>query len=95
MLNPALVEMAARDRIADRQRAGAKRSLSGRSQLRSARRPRAAGRRAKPALAAGTPVSRFPGRPARRADRRRAIGWFLVSLGLRIAVPRARTGSGR
>lgn len=80
MLNPALVEMAARDRIAEMQRAGAKRGLGTGSYP-----------------AADTTASQAPRltRHARRADLQRAIGWFLVSVGLRLALPRTRAGSGR
>lgn len=81
MLNPALAEMAVRDRIDELQRARAKRSFGTQSYL-----------------AADTTRSQTPGSPARHARRahsRRAIGWFLVSLGLRIALPRRRAGSSR
>lgn len=81
MLNPALVEMAARDRIAEMQRASTKRSLG-----------------TGPHLAADTTISQtplVPVRHARRADLQRAIGWFLVSVGLRLALPRIRAGSRR
>jgi hypothetical protein len=81
MLNPAFVEMAARDRIADMQRVSTTRSFGARSYL-----------------AADTTTSQTPPagiRHARCADLQRAIGWFLVSVGLRLALPRARAGSGR
>jgi hypothetical protein len=75
VLNPALMEMVARDRTAEMQRTRAKRSLG-----------------------ADTTTSQTPSvtiRPARRADLQHAIGWFLVSVGLRLALPRTRAGSGR
>jgi hypothetical protein len=81
VLNPALLEMAARDRIAEMHRAGAKRLVGTRSYL-----------------AADTTSShtrRFSIRHAGRPHPQRAIGWFLVSVGLRLALPRARAGSGR
>jgi hypothetical protein len=80
VLNPALMEMAARDRIAELQRAGAERTLSSGSY------------RAADITASQTPHLT---RHARRTDLQRAIGWFLVSVGLRLAVPRTRVGSGR
>jgi hypothetical protein len=81
VLNSALVEMVARDRIAEMRRAGV-------------RPPVGTG----PYLAADTttsPSSRFPIRYARRAGLQHSIGWFLVSVGLRLALPRTRAGSGR
>jgi hypothetical protein len=80
MSNPASLELAARDRIAEIQRTAAKRSLGTRSHLAAA------------TTNTETPTS---SRHARRANPQRAVGWFLVSVGLRLALPRARTGSGR
>jgi hypothetical protein len=79
VLNPALLEMAARDRIAEMHRAAAKRPGGARCD------------RADTGWCHTAPISRHP----RLANRQRAIGWFLISVGLRLAVPRARTGSGR
>jgi hypothetical protein len=79
VLNPALLEMAARDRIAEMHRAGAKRPGGTRGDLADAD------------WFDTPPVPRHP----RIANRQRAIGWFLISVGLRLAVPRTRTGSGR
>jgi hypothetical protein len=80
-MNPAFVEMAARDRIAEMRRASATRSLGTGSHL------------AADTTIAQTPP--FPIRHARRADLQHAIGWFLVSVGLRLALPRTRAGSHR
>jgi hypothetical protein len=80
MLNPALVQMVARDRIAEMHRAGAKRALSTGSY---------------PAADCTASQATRLTRHARRADLQRAIGWFLVSVGLRLALPRTRAGSGR
>ena len=68
MLNPALTEMVASDRIRELQAAAAKRSSPVRPPARSIR-------------------------PVPVANPQRALGWFLVSVGLRLALPRARTGS--
>jgi hypothetical protein len=81
VLNPALVEMQARDRIAEMRRVGATRS-SGRSSY-----PTVDNSRAR-TFAWSIPA-------ARRTETRRALGWFLVSVGLRLAVPRPRGGSAR
>lgn len=78
MLHPALLQIAARDRIAEMQRAGAKRSFGTWSYR-----------------ATEPPAPGHSARDARRVHPQRAIGWFLVSLGLRLAVPRTRPGSGR
>jgi hypothetical protein len=80
-LHPALTEMAARDRIRDMQRAGTKRSFGIRSYV-----------------AVDTTMSQIAPlsvRGTRLARPRRAIGWFLVSVGLRLALPRPRASSGR
>jgi len=76
VLNPALAEMVARDRIAEMQRAAAKRSFSTRSY--------------RPADTTALSI-----RQARRASPQRAIGWFLIRVGLRLALPRTRAGSAR
>ena len=82
MLNPALVEMQARDRISEMRRVGATRS-SGMSSY-----PTVGNTRATRAFVWSLPA-------ARRTEPRRALGWFLVSVGLRLAVPRPRGGSAR
>jgi hypothetical protein len=81
MLNPALLEMAARDRTAELRRAGTQRSLGARSNH--------AADTAKPH------TTRLSMRHPRTAHPQQAIGWFLVSVGLRLALSRARTSSGR
>ena len=81
MLNPALAEMMASDRITELQGAAAKRSLRARASVR--------------AETAAPPASSRSTRHARLANPQRAIGWFLVSVGLRLALPRTRTGSAR
>jgi hypothetical protein len=81
MLNPALLEMAARDRTAELQRASTRRSLGARSNH---------------AVDAARPhTARLSLRHARAAHPQQAIGWFLVSVGLRLALSRTRTSSGR
>jgi hypothetical protein len=73
--------MMVKDRITELRAASAKRSL-----------------RAGPACRAetGAPQASFrSGRRVHLANPQRAIGWFLVSVGLRLAVPRTRTGSAR
>jgi hypothetical protein len=81
MLNPALAAMMTGERIAELQRADTRRST----------RPRSSG------PVAVTSSSRPPVsvRPPRLANRQQAIGWFLVSVGLRLALPRAGAGSAR
>jgi hypothetical protein len=81
MLHPALVEVMARDRMTELQRAGAKRSFGTRSHVVADRTE---------SRTAGVSI-----RHSRRASPRRAIGWFLVSVGLRLAVPPARPRSVR
>jgi hypothetical protein len=79
-MNPAMVEMAAQARVVEMRRAAAKRSPdAGRHDAERARRTRAP--------AEGT-VSIRPAAP------RRAIGWFLISVGMRLALPRPNA-SGR
>jgi hypothetical protein len=79
MLNPALEEVAARDRISELRRGATKRSVDS---------------RAYPTME-GTMASkgRRPIQSAHRADPQQAIGWFLVSVGLRLALSRSRGGS--
>jgi hypothetical protein len=81
VLNPALLELAGRDRISEMQRASAERSLGARS------------RHASDTASSRRPP--FSTRHPRLANPQRAIGWFLVSAGLRLVLPRTRTGSGR
>lgn len=78
MTNPALLEMAAQDRT---------------NEMRRARTRRLADMRAHAGGPAGAhgPVSAH--RVHGRANPQRAIGWFLVSVGLRLALPPARAGS--
>jgi hypothetical protein len=81
VLNPALAEMMASDRIMELQRAATKRSL-----------------RARPSVPAETAGPQALSRSVRHdhlANSQRAIGWFLVSVGLRLALPRTRAGSAR
>jgi hypothetical protein len=81
MLNPVLTEMAARERIAQMRRAGAKRAPGSRAYLDTG----------------GTDASAVgpSARPARRGNPQQAVGWFLVSVGLHLALPRSRPGSTR
>jgi hypothetical protein len=81
VLNPALTEMMANDRITELRQA-------------AARRPPATGHRV-PAETAAPPAPSRSGRPARLANSQRAVGWFLVSVGLRLALPRPRSGPAR
>jgi hypothetical protein len=81
VLNPVLAELAARDRIAELRRASAKRSLGAQSRL--------------DADLSGSERPLVSIRDARRSRPQRALGWFLVSVGLRLALPRTRAGSGR
>ena len=81
MLNPSLAEMVATDRIRELQRGAARRSLRVRSSV--------------PTETAASHPSSGSLRHAHLANSQRAIGWFLVSVGLRLALPRARTGSVR
>lgn len=80
-MNPALTEMVAKDRITELHAAAAKRAA-----------------RNRPSLATeivARPASSHSSRRFRLTNPQQAIGWFLVSLGLRLAVPRTRTGSAR
>jgi hypothetical protein len=81
VLNPALAEMVAKDRITELQGAAAKRSLRARASV--------------CAETAAPQTSSRSIRHAQLANRQRAIGWFLVSVGLRLALPRTRTDSAR
>jgi hypothetical protein len=81
MLNPALTEMAARDRLAGLHRAAARRSLDSRGYGDTDETK---------AL-----TVQLSDRRAQRVGPRRAVGWFLVSVGLRLALPRPRAGSTR
>jgi hypothetical protein len=81
VLNPAVAEMMASDRIVELQAAAAKRSLGARASVR-----------------AETAAPQALSRSVRRdhlANPQRAIGWFLVSVGLRLALSRTPTGSPR
>jgi hypothetical protein len=81
VLNPALAEMVANDRITELRAAAAKRSSSA---------------RASAGAETGAPhASSRSNRHAHLANSQRAIGWFLVSVGLRLALPRTRAGSAR
>ena len=78
-MNPALMEMLATDRIRQLPRANARPAGHGRCSV---------------------PGDVGPARPlsARRdplASPQHAIGWFLVSVGLRLALPRSGPGSAR
>ena len=81
MLNPALAEMMASDRIMELQGAARQRSLRARASV--------------PAETAAPPASSRSIRHDHLANSQRAIGWFLISVGLRLALPRTRTGSAR
>jgi hypothetical protein len=109
VLNPALTEMVAQDRIRELQAAAAKRSSPVRPPVSThtaakrsspvrvqtaAQRPLLVRPFGRSETAAHQPSSRAI-RHAHLANPRRAIGWFLVSVGLRLALPRARTGSVR
>jgi len=81
MLNPLWAEIAVRDRIAELRRASAKRSPGERAYLDTD--------------TSRSVAPRWSTRRARQAHPQRAIGWFLVSVGLRLALPKARGGSAR
>jgi hypothetical protein len=76
-MNPALTEMVAHTRMADMRQAAVTRSDA----------PRRAAT-ACPARTSSSPVWRATGSPAAA---RRAIGWFLVGVGLRLAVSRPQS----
>ncbi len=81
MLNPALTEIMANDRLKELQQTGP----NGSSRTRSL-----------PTEIATAPRASLRSiRHDRLVDSQRAIGWFLVSVGLRLVVPRTRTGSAR
>jgi hypothetical protein len=87
-MNPALVEMAAQDRIAELRRTAARRPLATRSYLTA------------PTTLSQPPRSSIGRAPRTDAEQARtnpqqAVGWFLVSVGLRLALPRARAASNR
>jgi len=81
VFSPALTEMMASDRIAELQRADTKRLTRSRSAV--------------PVAVTAFPRPPVSVRPARLANRQQAVGWFLVSVGLRLALPRAGTGPAR
>jgi hypothetical protein len=78
-MNPATMERVVQTRIIEMRRAAAKRPFGGRRPV--AR--RTAGTR-RPLAQSGVA---FPAAP------RRAVGWFLVRVGLRLALPRPRSAS--
>jgi hypothetical protein len=78
-VNPALLEIATRESITELHRASAKRSRGARYDLADTDR------------LYPPPASRHP----RLANPQRAIGWFLISVGLRLAVPRTPSRPGR
>jgi hypothetical protein len=80
-MNPVVAEMMAHTRMADLQRAAAAPSAL-------SRRGTAVG-----AVRTGRPTAQLGA--ARSEAVRRAIGWFLVSVGLRLALPRPRPASAR
>jgi hypothetical protein len=78
MMNPTMMTMVARDRVAGMQQAAAKPvgpGWLGDAQVQPVRTPR------------GRTLS------IHRAAPRRAIGWFLISLGLHLALPRPGTSN--
>jgi hypothetical protein len=80
-VNPTLTQMVAQTRMTDMQRAAARASDG--TRLRSSR------------SAVGTlPLPSQTGESCPTAARR-SIGWFLVGVGLRLAVPRTRPASAR
>jgi hypothetical protein len=80
-MNPVVAEMVAHTRMADMQRAAA--APSALSRRRTAVGPASTRRPRAQAGAAGPEAAR------------RAIGWFLVGVGLRLALPRTRAASAR
>ncbi len=81
MLNPALVEIAATERIADMHRTGAKWFRAHRAD--------------QPAATTNSQARSVSLRHARLAKPQQTIGWFLVSVGLRLALSRTPGGSPR
>jgi hypothetical protein len=78
-MNPGLIEMMAKDRRMELRAAAAHRASS---------------------FAVRTEIATRPASPrstqhVRLANPQQAIGWFLVSVGLRLAMPRTRTGPAR
>jgi hypothetical protein len=82
MTNPALIELMAQDRTMELRTAAANRSWR-------------SWRSAVPVEIAARRTTSRPRRQVRPANPQRAIGWFLVSVGLRLALPRTPTGSAR
>jgi hypothetical protein len=80
-MNPALTEMVAKDRITELRVAAAKRSHRAGRSVPTDTAPRHASSRST--------------RHVHLANPQRAIGWFLVSVGLRLALARTRTGAAR
>ena len=80
-MNPVVAEMVAQTRMADMQRA--------------ARAPSAFSRRGTTVGPARTRQPRAHGGAAGPEAVRHAIGWFLVGVGLRLALPRPRSASAR
>jgi hypothetical protein len=78
-MNPGLIEMMAKDRRTELRAAAANRASSSAVHTEIATRP---------ASARST-------QHVRLANPQQAIGWFLVSVGLRLAMPRTRTGPAR
>jgi hypothetical protein len=78
-MNPGLIEMMAKDR---------------RTELRAAAANRASRSVARTGIAT-RPASSRSSQHVRLANPQQAIGWFLVSVGLRLAMPRTRTGPAR
>lgn len=74
MVNPALLELTARDRTAE---------------LRRTDPARRSARRAALARPAGLPLSARSRRSRSAVHPQRALGWFIVSVGLRLALPRS------
>ena len=79
MTNPGLIELMAQDRMTELRTAAANRALRG----------------SVPTEIAARLTSSRASRHVRLANPQRAIGWFLVSVGLRLAMPRTPTGSAR
>jgi hypothetical protein len=71
-MNPAMMEVMAQTRMTGMRQAAADRSR----------------RTWQPVTGGGTCPSRAPTGPTRPAEARRAVGWFLISVGLRLALPR-------
>jgi hypothetical protein len=78
-MSPGLTEMMAQDRI---------------SELRGGATQRSSCSAGRPVTTAGPASTRSSPR-VRPANPQRAIGWFLVSVGLHLAMPRTPTGSAR